>query len=142
MDLSGGGADLLPPSPSALSPVGRPFAHHFGGLGASASLDYIHSASSAVVAAAQDTLPTSASAPLPETSSLSLAAPPIRPLDFSAFVTSSEETHVELARTVDDLSKWLAVVEGGLAALLERTAGAGVIEEEMEAEEGLAVEGA
>jgi protein-serine/threonine kinase len=49
---------------------------------------------------------------------------------------SSDETHVELARTVDDLSKWLLVVEGGLAALLDRTltAETSVIEEEMEAE--------
>jgi len=55
-------------------------------------------------------------------------------LDFTSFVASPAETHAELARTVDDLSRWLAAVENGLAGVLERVGKAGVngkvIEEE------------
>ena len=71
---------------------------------------------------------------------VTLKPPEIRPLDFMAFVTSSEETHVELARTVDELSRWLAVVEGGLASVLEKAAAGveerhGIIQEELEGDE-------
>jgi len=38
--------------------------------------------------------------------------------------------HAELTRTVDDLSKWLSVVEAGLVGLLDRTNDEDVIEEE------------
>jgi protein-serine/threonine kinase len=49
-------------------------------------------------------------------------APEIRPLNFMSFIASSDETHVELDRTVDELSRWLAVVEGGVAGVLEKVA--------------------
>jgi hypothetical protein len=39
-------------------------------------------------------------------------------------------THVELEQTVDELSRWLVVVEGGLAGVLEKVA-AGVEEKDM-----------
>lgn len=32
---------------------------------------------------------------------------------------SHEETHIELARTVEDLTQWLSVVEVGLSAMLD-----------------------
>jgi hypothetical protein len=38
-------------------------------------------------------------------------------------------THVELERTVDELSRWLAVVDGGLTGVEERH---GSIQEELE----------
>ncbi|KAN0060033.1 kinase that interacts with cdc31p [Thecaphora frezii] len=40
--------------------------------------------------------------------------PPIRPLDFAA-LGSKEDVHSELARTVDDLGRWLDVLSLGLA---------------------------
>jgi protein-serine/threonine kinase len=47
-----------------------------------------------------------------------VTGPPLRALNFSNLVQSRDETHAELARTVDDLAAWLQVVEGGLAMLL------------------------
>jgi hypothetical protein len=48
----------------------------------------------------------------------------VRPLDYAALM-STESTQLELARIVDDLSRTLAMVEGGLASmLLETTSGA------------------
>jgi hypothetical protein len=57
-------------------------------------------------------------------------APEIRPLDFMSFVASSDDTHVELER-------WLRVVDGGLAGVLEKVASGveerhGSIQEELE----------
>ena len=48
--------------------------------------------------------------------------PPIRPLDLEPLMHSHELTHAELARTVDDLQKWMSIVEVGLVQMLERTA--------------------
>ena len=45
-------------------------------------------------------------------------------------MVSDDTTHAELARTVDDLTQWLSVVEGGLNSMLERFAD--IIEEEGE----------
>ncbi|KAL0569807.1 kinase that interacts with cdc31p [Marasmius crinis-equi] len=58
--------------------------------------------------------------------------PILRPVDFSALVTA-ESTHGELARTIDDLAKCLAVVEAGLTGMLEvQNTFVGPIEEEQE----------
>jgi hypothetical protein len=44
---------------------------------------------------------------------------------------SHEGTHAELARTVDDLTQWLSVVEVGLSEMLDNS-GEDTIEEEQE----------
>ncbi|PIL36069.1 transporter [Ganoderma sinense ZZ0214-1] len=48
--------------------------------------------------------------------------PPIRPLDLGPLMHSHELTHAELARTVDDLQKWMSIVEVGLVQMLDRSA--------------------
>ncbi|KAJ7733783.1 STE/STE20/YSK protein kinase [Mycena maculata] len=63
-------------------------------------------------------------------SSFTAVGPPIRPLDYTALITS-ESTHLELARTIDDLSQWLSIVETGLGNMLDMTY-ASTIEEEQE----------
>ncbi|KII92284.1 hypothetical protein PLICRDRAFT_103827 [Plicaturopsis crispa FD-325 SS-3] len=57
--------------------------------------------------------------------------PTTRPLDYTAILVSHEATHIELARTVDDLTQWLSVVEVGLTGMLEK-AFEDTIEEEQE----------
>ncbi|KIK63670.1 hypothetical protein GYMLUDRAFT_105998, partial [Collybiopsis luxurians FD-317 M1] len=56
--------------------------------------------------------------------------PVLRPLDFSV-LGSEESTQIELARTIDDLSKCLSVVETGLTSMLEAVY-TNTIEEEQE----------
>jgi hypothetical protein len=46
---------------------------------------------------------------------------------------SKERTHAELARTVDDLTQWLSVVEVGLVNVLDRGNGDTIEEEQEEA---------
>ncbi|KAL0063282.1 kinase that interacts with cdc31p [Marasmius tenuissimus] len=65
-------------------------------------------------------------------SSVPSGLPPLRVLDFNALSTV-ESTHSELARTIDDLAKCLAVVEAGLTGMLElQNTYVGPIEEEQE----------
>lgn len=45
---------------------------------------------------------------------------------------TSETTHAELARTIDDLSQWLSIVETGLGGMLDVSSYAPTIEEEQE----------
>ena len=61
--------------------------------------------------------------------------PPIRPLDLGPLMHSHELTHAELARTVDDLQKWMSIVEVGLVQMLDRAAQDQLTIEE-EAEDG------
>ncbi|KAF7792280.1 hypothetical protein EIP86_003316 [Pleurotus ostreatoroseus] len=63
-----------------------------------------------------------------------LMGPPLLPLDFAPLVHSHEETHTQLARTVDDLAQWLSVVELGLSHMLDK-ASEDTIEEEQEQED-------
>ncbi|KAJ7096433.1 hypothetical protein C8R44DRAFT_644022, partial [Mycena epipterygia] len=63
-------------------------------------------------------------------SSISSVGPQIRPLDYATLITS-ESTHTELARTIDDLSQWLSIVETGLGNMLDMSY-ASTIEEEQE----------
>ncbi|KAJ7703312.1 hypothetical protein B0H17DRAFT_922329, partial [Mycena rosella] len=63
-------------------------------------------------------------------SSISSIGPPVRPLDYTTLITS-ESTHTELARTIDDLSQWLSIVETGLGNMLDMSY-ASTIEEEQE----------
>ncbi|KAK0455689.1 Pkinase-domain-containing protein [Desarmillaria tabescens] len=66
-------------------------------------------------------LPTSLSSPI---------LPSLRPLDYSALV-GADQTRAELARTIEDLSRCLAVVEVGLNGMLDSVRG-DAIEEEQE----------
>ncbi|KAF8517871.1 hypothetical protein JB92DRAFT_2904804 [Gautieria morchelliformis] len=144
MDLGGGGGDLLPPSPSVVSPIQRPFAHHphNTSTGNSNPVEHTHPHQHSNPHPNAPPIPSlgdTASHPQPHVDP-ALKPPAIRPLDFMAFVASSAETHVELARTVDELSRWLAVVEGGLAGVLEKVAAGveernGIIQEEREGDE-------
>ncbi|KAG6865846.1 hypothetical protein C0991_011178 [Blastosporella zonata] len=59
-----------------------------------------------------------------------LHGPPIRPLDYSKLIAANN-TYSELARTIDDLTQWLTVVEVGLGGMLEK-AHTDTIEEEQE----------
>jgi hypothetical protein len=141
MDLGNGVGDLLPPSPSVVSPIHRPFAHQPQNIstGSSNPVEHTHSyqhPNSHPNAPPIPSLGDTVSHPQPHVDPV-LKPPVIRPLDFMAFVASSAETHVELARTVDELSRWLAVVEGGLAGVLEKVAAGveernGIIQEERE----------
>lgn len=137
MDMASGAADLLPPSPSVVSPISRPFTHHPLNISSSSSN------------AAEHAHPHQDASPIPphgdgyshtQPHLEPLKSPVIRPLDFMAFVASSAETHVELARTVDELSRWLAVVEGGLAGVLEK-ASMGTEERDVMQEGGRSGEG-
>lgn len=136
MDLASGAGDLLPPSPSVLSPMSRPFTNHLpnaAGTSTPTAIEhtYIHPSTPSIPPAGD------AHTHAQTHTEPALKPPAIRPLDFMAFVASSAETHMELARTVDELSRWLAVVEGGLAGVLDKAA-AGVeqiIQEEREGDE-------
>ena len=64
-----------------------------------------------------------------------LTGPALPPLDFGALLQSDDAMHAALARTVDDLAQWLAVVEVGLTGVLDKM-GADIIEEEGETDDG------
>lgn len=126
--------DLLPPSPSTANYSSRVFAPPPSALSSSV----VHSADrSALVSLANSSTislglarahsPTfDPSHPNFHSSSFSsnvlphsLLGPAVRPLDFGALMTSHESTHSELAKTVEDLSQWLLLVEKGLSAMLD-----------------------
>jgi len=67
---------------------------------------------------------------LGSTATSTLLGPPIRPLDYSMLITG-ENTYSELARTIDDLTHWLTVVEVGLSGMLDKVY-TDTIEEEQE----------
>lgn len=48
--------------------------------------------------------------------------PPIRSLNYASLGNTSDEVHIELERTVSDLSAWLAHLDGSLKNLLDATA--------------------
>lgn len=127
------GPDLLPPSPSVHAPLNRlPTRPHQPPI----PLHIVTTTPS------PDQIPTSSSSSLDNTTTTTtevLKAPPvIKPLDLLASAASSAETHAELARTVDDLAKWLTIVETGLSSILEKSfleGGGTVIQENREEEE-------
>ncbi|KAJ7647422.1 Pkinase-domain-containing protein [Roridomyces roridus] len=151
-------SDLLPPSPSAVSYSPRTFVPSASQLGASVlpptpdggSQQYsaFRDAASATMSTFSLGLPSTSSPPPFESrnptdksrhrqslsftsiSSFTSVGPVIRPLDYAGLI-SSESTHLELARTIDDLSQWLSIVENGLANMLDATY-ASTIEEEQE----------
>ncbi len=63
-----------------------------------------------------------------------LMGPPILPLDLADLMHSHDATHLQLARTVEDLAQWLSVVELGLSQILDK-ANEDTIEEEQEQED-------
>jgi hypothetical protein len=124
MDLSSGVSNLLPPSPSVVSPIHRSFAlpplNTNLDTGNAIAGEHPH----------PHPHPHPSTTPVPPLGGeihahpdVALMAPEIRPLNFMSFVASSDETHVELERTVDELSRWLAVVEGGVVGVLESLRG-------------------
>src|SRR5437763_1812729 len=125
-------SDLLPPSPSAASPVHRYFApspstlsvntvpnesvspHH---LAPASGIQFPSQSPSIMIS----TSPTAKSVTVDSPSSMSPRwgnGPPIRPLDYCQLL-SSQDLHAELQRTVDDLAQWLALVDQGLSAMLD-----------------------
>ena len=119
---SGLGIDMLPPSPSAYSPMHRPFA------AAPSNLGHTDNGSSN----GHDQSETPQSRAFEDTSNISRfnnqsppyhgpngsKGPVIRPLDYS-LLTSSDAVHSELAQTVADLAQWLEVIDHGLSNVLD-----------------------
>ncbi|KAJ7045412.1 Pkinase-domain-containing protein [Mycena alexandri] len=116
-------SDLLPPSPSAVGYSPRTFiptsspppfeSRHVTEPPHHAAYSRSHRQSSS----------------LASISSISSVGPTIRPLDYAALITS-ESTHNELARTIDDLSQWLSIVENGLGNMLDMTYASTIAEEQ------------
>ena len=118
------GVDLLPPSPSAMSPSHRHFTPLPSNLSSSITADgpplanaagvdvlipssYVHSSESSSRSHSHSRNPSAA-----------LEGPDIRPLDYS-LLKSSEAVHAELSRTVADLVQWLGVIEHNLNGMLD-----------------------
>lgn len=112
---------MLPPSPSAVSPMHRQFTTGPSNLassliseGARETGDGLYSRSS------EDSgtpfRPNSRSPPRQGTSN-GVRGPTIRPLDYSLLGTS-ESVHAELSQTVAELSQWLEVIDHGLTGIL------------------------
>lgn len=131
-------SDLLPPSPSAANYNSRVFAPSPSALSSSIILsDKSALGSSANASISSVGLSRNHSPPLSNpshsyfhnTNSSSfnssgfsnLIGPSIRPLDFGALMTSHDGTHAELAKTVEDLTQWLSIVEVGLSTMLDFT---------------------
>lgn len=141
----GSGPDFLPPSPSVHAPLNRPQTRPHqppiplqivtAAASSTTSLDQQLSSASSLLestSAASDTV----KAPAP---TAPLQPPVIKPLELLKSTLSPAEAQAELARTVDDLAKWLSVVETGLANLLEKSLFDGhsvVIREEEDAVDG------
>jgi len=62
----------------------------------------------------------------------SALGPPVQPLDFVSLTESHEATNSHLARTVDDLTRWLSAIEVGFANMLEQSGGDAIAEEQEE----------
>jgi hypothetical protein len=119
------GVDLLPPSPSAMSPNHRqfmplpsnllnsitadgPLPTSVGGAEMPISSSYVYSSE-----------PSSRShSHSRNTSAASPEGPDIRPLDYS-LLKSSEAVHAELSHTVTDLIQWLSAIEHKLNGMLD-----------------------
>lgn len=121
---SGLGIDMLPPSPSAYSPMHRPFAAAPSNLGQTAAdsnssngHDQIETPNSRSFEEAGNGPRVNNKSP-PHHSSNGSIGPTIRPLDYS-LLTTSEAVHSELAQTVADLAQWLDVIENGLSNVLD-----------------------
>lgn len=144
-------SDLLPPSPSAAVSNSRsympPPASALGTSIATSGYDSFRDAAAASGTSFTLGLPRTSSPPpefrrhghRPSSSSItslqSLGSGPIvRPLDYTALVRDGS-THAELARTIEELGQWLAVVETGLGNVLDSAFEDIIEEEDWEAED-------
>ena len=139
-------ADLLPPSPSAFgatvntkaSPTPSPLINTPGNNPISSGLANSLSASNKPASRSRSRSPPPPlefSQPSPNFVNDGIEgkflAPQIRPLDLGSLMRSRDDTHAELAHVVEDLERWLTVVESGLSDLLA-TPAVDTIEEEQE----------
>lgn len=141
-------SDLLPPSPSSISYGSRNFLPSPSQLSSVTSVpsdstrqysvfrDAASSATSFSLGLPRSSPPPdlrrTVTEPLPLSTPITstLTGPQIRPLDYLSLITH-ESTHAELARTIEDLTQWLSLVEIGLGGILETTH-TNTIEEEKE----------
>jgi len=61
----------------------------------------------------------------------STIGPPVVALDFCTLM-SHDATNAQMVRTVNDLTKWLSVLEGGFTKMLEQSTGDSIAEEQEE----------
>lgn len=151
-----GMTDLLPPSPSSLAHIARPFAPSPSLLGSTSGKE----TSSFALGSRPDANASTISLPNPSTSTCGLVGhskaqparsshgasrsltsvpvefpcmgPPVRPVDLCSLMGSHEATNAHLARTVDDLTKWFSVLEVGFANMLEQSPSDSIEEEQEE----------
>lgn len=118
------GVDLLPPSPSAMSPNHRHFMPLSSNLSNSIMADGPPPTNVGGVDMPISSLygyssePSSRSQSHSRNPSASPEGPDIRPLDYS-LLKSSEAVHAELSHTVADLIQWLSVIEHNLNGMLD-----------------------
>lgn len=142
------GPDFLPPSPSVHTPLNRPQVRPHQppiplqivtatASSSTTSLDQQLSGASSLLEATSAASETVKAPPL----TTPLQPPLIKPLELLKSTLSPAEAQAELARTVDDLAKWLSVVEAGLTSLLEKSLFEGghsvVIQENREEEDAV-----
>ncbi|KAF7973865.1 hypothetical protein HWV62_14076 [Athelia sp. TMB] len=143
-----GMSDLLPPSPSTANYSSRVFAPSPSALSSSVVNNADRAAFNSLANASTTSLgltrthspPFDSSRPNlhnnvshnGSVSAFGLNGPAVRPLDFGALMISHENTHSELAKTVEDLSQWLSLVEVGLSAMLDFPAEDTIAEEQEE----------
>ncbi|KAG2145958.1 uncharacterized protein EDB93DRAFT_1086736, partial [Suillus bovinus] len=135
--------DLLPPSPMALAHNKSSYVHSPSGLGSPATTSEKSSISLGSLPAANAS---SVSLTLTRSHSpsglsnlshsgpsaqLSTVGPQVLPLDLCN-IMSHDATNVQLVRSVNDLTKWLSVIEVGFAMMLEQAAGDSIAEEQEE----------
>ncbi|KAG1765007.1 kinase-like domain-containing protein [Suillus occidentalis] len=141
--------DLLPPSPMALVHNKGSYVHSPSGLGSPATTSEKSSiglgslpaanASSASLTLARSYSPSGPSN-LSHSASLShsgpsaqlpTVGPQVFPLDLCNIMTH-DATNAQLVRSVNDLTKWLSVIEVGFTNMLEQAAGDSIAEEQEE----------
>ncbi|KAG2119682.1 uncharacterized protein F5147DRAFT_120356 [Suillus discolor] len=141
--------DLLPPSPMALIHNKSSYIHSPSGLGSPATTSEKSAASlgslpAANASSASLTLARSYSPSGPSNLShsaslshsglsaqLSTVGPQVLPLDLCN-IMSHDATNVQLVRSVNDLTKWLSIIEVGFTTMLEQAAGDSIAEEQEE----------
>jgi hypothetical protein len=116
---SGLGIDMLPPSPSAYSPMHRPFAAAPSHLGVDIASSNGHDQSDTSNSRSLEDAGNASrfNNRSPPYQSAGSKGPVIRPLDYS-LLTTSEAVHSELSQTVADLAQWLEVIDQGLTSVL------------------------
>ncbi|KAG2150611.1 kinase-like domain-containing protein [Suillus clintonianus] len=140
--------DLLPPSPLALVHNKSSYVHSPSGLGSpmttSERASVLGSLPAANTSSASLTLARSHSPSGPSNLShsaslshsgpsaqMSTVGPQVLPLDLCSLM-SHDATNAQLVRSVNDLTKWLAVIEVGFTTMLDQAAGDSIAEEQEE----------